>query len=62
MKDKMIIIIKIISILIISYLFWYLMFGFVSNEFNIWKWEGVSRALYVIISYITFSKLLDELE
>lgn len=62
MKDKIKTIVQIISILIISYLFWYLMFGFVSNEFNIWKWEGVSRALYVIISYITFSKLLDELE
>lgn len=62
MKNKIIIIIKIISILITSYLFWYLMFGFVSNEFNIWKWEGVTRALYVIISYLTFSKLLSELE
>ena len=62
MKDKIIIIIKIISILITSFLFWYLMFGFVSNEFNIWKWEIITRGLYVIVSYITFGKLLDELK
>jgi hypothetical protein len=60
MKNK--IIVQIITILMFSFFFWYLIFGFVSNEFNIWKWEIITRAFYVIISYITFiSKTLKEL-
>jgi hypothetical protein len=62
MKNKIKIIVQIITILITSFLFWYLMFGFVSNEFNIWKWEIVTRALYVIISYMTFIQTLKKLE
>jgi hypothetical protein len=62
MKDKIKTILQIILILITSYLFWYLMFGFVINEFNIWKWEITTRALYVIISYLTVSKIFSELE
>ena len=62
MKNKIKFIVKVIVILISSFLFWYLMFGFIGAEFNVWKWISFSRGIYVIISVITFGKILDELD
>lgn len=62
MKNKIKFIVKVIVIFISSFLFWYLMFGFIGAEFNVWKWFSFNRGIYVIISLITFGKILDELD
>ena len=58
MKNKKL---KILLGLSLCFFIWYLLFAFVDAEFNVWKWSGFVRFCYVLISYLTFNKFLEDL-
>jgi len=54
MRDEIKKIYIILIILLINLLIWYLIFAFVDAQFNVWKWHGFVRGLYISISFLTF--------
>ena len=48
-----------VKLIITTVIFWWLLLGFVSADFNLWNWFPIIRALYVIAIIITLNKLFE---